>query len=250
MCVRLTFSQERVRALDLQPLRASRARIVRCLERFHHHAFVAAGDGIVVERLRRGGVAGDEARRQHARGQNLGHGFEADARGLADEVGVAATQAVEKEHRQWHLRAKRVDVERAAEAAHRVLERVGRAVGTKRDGLAVQDERLARRVGDAAHDLRRGGRDVVAGARVDAHGVAFAMHLHARTVELPFESGHRDAGEGVAQVVGRLREHRRERLEHSNRKAPQARCAFGQRRGCDRAYSTGLHRCTSHVLGR
>ena len=43
---------ERVRALDLEPARAAVARFVGRIERLRHHAFVAARERVVVERLR------------------------------------------------------------------------------------------------------------------------------------------------------------------------------------------------------
>ena len=77
-------------------------------------------------------------------------------------------QAVEEVDRERQLGAHARDVELAAEAAHRHLERLRRAAGGERDRLAVEDQ-LARRqrlqrLDDLGH--RRG--DVVQAARVDA----------------------------------------------------------------------------------
>ena len=51
-------------------------------------------------------------------------------------------QAIEEVRRERQLGAHALDVELAAEAAHRHLERLRRAVGGERDGLAVEDQLL------------------------------------------------------------------------------------------------------------
>ena len=81
---------------------------------------------------------------------------------------------------------------------------------------------------------RRGRGDVVARARINAHVVAALVHLHARPVELPLERGDRDPRHGVDDVVRRLREHRRERLEERYRVLAEARRAARERAGGDR----------------
>ena len=53
---------ERVQPLDLEPRRRAPAGFVRRRQRFRHHAFVPAGERVVVERLRCGRIAGHETR--------------------------------------------------------------------------------------------------------------------------------------------------------------------------------------------
>ena len=55
--------------------------------------------------------------------------------------------------------------------------RVRRSVGFEGDWLAAENQRFCLRTPDRRRDLGRGGRDVVTGARVDAHVVAVLVHL-------------------------------------------------------------------------
>ncbi len=60
--------------------------------------------------------------------------------------------------------------------------------------------------------LRDAAGDVVKAAREDSHVVAEDMDLHACAVELPFDSGGRDALERGRDRRRRLRQHRLHRL--------------------------------------
>ena len=136
---------ERVRALDLEPARAAAAGLVGRVERLRHHALVAARERVGVEGLGGGDVGGDEARDHERRRQRRGERGEA----LAAPAGRAATspsrcRQSKKNDRERQLGAQSRDVELAAEAAHRHLERRGAPSARERDRLAVEDQ-LARR---------------------------------------------------------------------------------------------------------
>ena len=104
------------------------------------------------------------------------------------------------------------------------------------------------RTPDRSYDLgyRRG--DVVAGACVDANVVAVLVRLHARAVELPFERRHGNARHRVRDVVGRLRQHRRERLKQRDGEAAQTCRAVGERGRRDTRDPAGDHRRPAHSL--
>ena len=90
------------------------------------------------------------------------------------------------------LRAHRLDVQHAAEAAHRLLERIRRARGRSARWLRRRGSASAPNASRTSrNDLRRGGGDVVARARVDADVVALLVHLDPRAIELPFDRGRR-----------------------------------------------------------
>ena len=132
---------ERVRALDLEPARAAPAGLVGRVERLHHHAFVAARERVGVEGLGGGDVGGDEAR-DHERRRQRARRARRSARARAARAASAPSrvQAIEEVDRERQLGAHALDVELAAEAAHRHLERLRRAVGGERDRLAVEDQ--------------------------------------------------------------------------------------------------------------
>ena len=139
-----------------------------------------------------------------------------------------------------------------AEAAHRLLERIRRAVRVEHDRFAVEDRGARGKLARELDDLRRGRRDVVARARVDAHVVPVLVHLHARAVELPFDRRlAADARHRVVDVVGGLREHRRERLEQRDAVARTAlrRPARIAVRG-HRGDAAAGHRRPPHAGGR
>ena len=227
---------ERVRALDLEPARAAAARLVGGVERLRHDAFVAARQRIGIEGLRRADVRRDQARDDERRRHRVGERVEALVRRPVHERHAVAVQAIEEEHRERQLGAHARDVELAAEAAHRHLERLRRTARGERDRFAVEDQLARRQVAHRLDDLGHRGRHVVQGARVDPDLVAGLVHLHAGAVDLPFEGGGAEQRERRGDVVGRLREHRLQRAEQRDREArrgpPRLRSARpGPRRG-------------------
>ena len=240
---------ECVRALHLQPLRAARARLVRRIERFHHHPFVPALERIVVERLRGDRVAGHEPGHAKLRRDRRGQGVEALGPATGHEVPVVAPQAVEKKHRQGHSRAHCLDVEDTTEAAHRVLERVGRPAGFERDRFAVENEIPVPRGANRRNDFRRGRGDFVPGARVEPHLVSALVDLQARSIELPLEGRCGDLRQRLGDVVRRLSEHRCERLEQRDRKAGKPFGSFGERAAGDCGNAAADHRRPAHRRG-
>ena len=239
---------QRVSALDLQPRRAARARIVRRVQCFHHHPFMSAIERVVVEGLCGGDFAGDQAGDQQFARQRRAHRLEARGGRCRHQILIVAAQAVEEEYRQRHGSAHRVNVEDAPETAHRILKRVGRAPGLEHDGLAVEDQRLRARALDSGYDLGSGGRHVVAGARIDAHVLSAFVCLHAGAVELPLERRHGNACHRVGDVIGRLRQHRGEWLKERDRVAAQTGRAVGQCARCHGGNSAGDHRRPAHCL--
>ena len=242
---------ERVAALDLEPRRTARAGRVGSGQRLHHHAFVAARERVVVEGMRAPLSRATTSRGiTSAGGSTSASTSKRRAAGLAEEVLLPATQAVEEEHRQRHAFAHRLDVEHAPEAAHRLLERIRRAIGLERDGLAVEDQRGLRQRANALHDLRRGGGHVVAGARVDAHDVACRWTCTRAPSSFHSIVGIRDPRERIVEVVGRLREHRRQRLEQRRRISRERLGAAVQRIGRDRRHAAAHHRRAAHAIHR
>ena len=163
-------------------------------------------------------------------------------------------QAIEEVHRERQLGAHALDVELAAEAAHRHLERQRRAVGGERDGLAVEDQLLRGQRLQRLDDLGRRRGDVLQRARVDLDLAARLVHLHARAVDLPFERrgaelGHRarrcrrPASRASAAPAGAAR-------RRSGRGRPRLAFAFGKRHPRDLAEAAGDHRRAAHVGGR
>ena len=89
----------------------------------------------------------------------------------------------------------------------------------QRDRLAVEDQ-----VSDTPtapqrlDDLRHRRRHVVAAARVDTRTSSpDLVHLDARAVDLPFDRGGAERVQGCDDIVGWLREHRRDRLHRPQR---------------------------------
>ena len=237
---------ERTRAFHFQPARAAISRFVRRVERFRHHAFVAARQRVGVETLCRCGVARHQPRHHQRRRQAGCERVEARVRRRIDQRLVVAPQAVEEKRGERQFGAQLRHVELAAEAAHRFLKRLGAPPGAS---AIASPSRTSARDGSARplrrSPARRG--DVVEVARVHAHVVSRLVHLHARAVELPFERRSAERAERVVEVARRLREHGLHRPVQLDREARQPRRAFGQRRACDRAKVAREHRGAAHV---
>ena len=198
---------ERVRRLDLEPARAAAAGLVRRVERLRHHALVAARERVVVEAPRpaptsavtmRGIDEPAPAARRAARRS-------ARAPGWSSSVSPSRCRQSKKNAAQRQLGAQPLDVELAAEAAHRDLER--HAARRRRASAIASPSRISSRAGSARTASTTSGTargDVVERARVDAHVVARLVHLHARAVELPFERRRSPSSrQRVGDVVGR-----------------------------------------------
>ena len=127
---------QRVPWLDLDPSRASAARLVGGLQRLDHDAFVALGDGFLEEFRGFFGCRGDQA--GHA--QVLRHHALKVLRALrareVDKVGSVRVQYVEQEHRE-----RRTVLPGRLGGGPRggVLERQRPPVFPQRDELTVQD---------------------------------------------------------------------------------------------------------------
>jgi hypothetical protein len=111
---------EAVHLLDLEPLRAAAAGVVRRIERLGHHALVTARDRILVERRRLLGARRDHARDRERRCERAENG-PALLRGAREQRLVVDQQRVERGQRQRQLGRERVAV--LAEPLHRVLKR-------------------------------------------------------------------------------------------------------------------------------
>ena len=97
------------------------------------------------------------------------------------------SQAIEEEclHRQFG--AQRLDVELAAESAHRDLEWMRAARLSKGDRFAVEDHLTHGQPLSGFDDLRHRGGDIIQAARVDADRVTRLVHLDAGAIHLPLE---------------------------------------------------------------
>ncbi len=145
-----------------------------------------AGERVLEETLGVGGVgrldAGDA--------QFIGH----DTGELRDTIGARAVEqvvavqmeAVEEEGREWEALGLDVGLGTAPEAAHRHLERVGSAVGSQRDHLAVEDHGVDGQRARRGDDLGYPVGDVREAPRERADLVAEPVHLQPRAVQLPF----------------------------------------------------------------
>jgi hypothetical protein len=100
-------------------------------------------------------------------GSARGERIEALLRRPIEQRRAVDVQAIEEVDRERQLGAHALDVELAAEAAHRHLERQRRAVGGERDGLAVEDQLVRGQRMQRLDDLGRRRGDVLQRARVD-----------------------------------------------------------------------------------
>jgi hypothetical protein len=241
---------ERVGVVDLEPARAAAPGFVRRVEVLGHHALVAGGQRRGEKGFGRGDLAGDEPRYQQVRRQRRGQRGEALARRLRGQVGAVQVQAVEEVDRQRQLGTEPLDVELAAETAHRHLERLRCAARAEHDRLAVDDQLARCERTHRIDQLRHGRGHVVEVARVDAHLVAGLVHLHARAVELPFERGRAERGERRSHVVGRRGQHRLHRLQQADREAGEPGRAVAERRCGDSLEPARDHRGAAHLGGR
>ena len=150
---------------------------------------MTARDRVVEERLR----LVDILRHQSRHPELLGH-HALDRRvpfggREVDQVPAVEVQDVEEERRERHLLAQRGDVPAARRPARGLLERTWPPVGTERDRLAVENDRVDRERQRRLHHLGHSFRDRVERPGEDPDRVAVAMHLDPDAVQLPVDRG-------------------------------------------------------------
>src|SRR5690606_41643142 len=118
--------------------------LVRRLRRLRPDTFMTLCERLFVECLRCRKRARHESRDQVRRGYDARERLEALARGSLREAARVEPQAVEIERTHRQLDAQPLDVEPAAKAAHRCLERMRTSRLRERDRLAVEHELLGR----------------------------------------------------------------------------------------------------------
>ena len=84
------------------------------------------------------------------------------------------------------------------------------------------------------HDFGNGDRHVPQVSREHAHLVVDFVHLDARAVEFVFERRLAERRHRIADIGGRIREHRLDRLKRPEKEARESRVAFGERHARDR----------------
>ena len=96
------------------------------------------------------------------------------------------------------------------------------AVGSKRDHFAVEDRFTRSELSDRLHDFRHRRRDVAKVACEHADVIAALVDLNARAIQLPLER-HVTAKliECLVHVIGRLRQHRLNRLKELDTETSQ-----------------------------
>jgi hypothetical protein len=112
---------------------------------------------------------------------------DAAGEGFVDQRLPVEEEAVEEEWVHWQCLSQRVDVELAAEPAHRDLKRMRRAVAAKRNRFAIEDDVARGQRPCGLDDLGDRRADIAKVARVDVDLVAGLVHLDARAIELEFE---------------------------------------------------------------
>ena len=180
MCAGFTFNQPAPR------LPASYGAV----ERFHHHALVAACQRVVEKRLRDSRIVGLHPRNDELLREIRRERDEPLAGGSVDEVHAVDMEAVEEEGTERCPGRRRL----RAETAHRDLERLGTPVRAERDRLAVEDDRTNVEPPHGGCDLGYAIGDVCEVAREEAHLAARPVRLDAGAVELPLDRPRARAG--------------------------------------------------------
>ena len=237
--------------LELEPVEAALARRVRGRQRLRHQALVAGRDRLVEEALGLLRVARDDARQQHLRADDPLQPLDALGVGARDERAlVPEIEQVEEEGRQRDALARRLDVQPPAEPPHRLLERPRPTVRAERDRLALDHDLAHGQPSRPLHHLGHARGDVLQVACEDPHLVARPVHLQPHAVHLVLEGRLAEPIERLLRVVGRVREHRRDRREELQRESREPGAAFVDRRARDRADFGGEHRRRAHLGGR
>ena len=198
---------QRVRGLQLEPAPTATPRLVRSVERLHHHALVAACDGVGEELLASAVLAAAILGTRFCSGTRASSISRRSRAGRSRRSSPSTMEHVEEERGERSLRG-RLAIRPAPEAAHRHLEPVGRAVGFQRDRLTVEHDRVDRKGESHLDHLRHAIGDVGEAPRERAHVPSEPVHLQASAVELPLDGRGSKSLEGTLEVVGRLREHR------------------------------------------
>jgi hypothetical protein len=112
----------------------------------------------------------------------------------------------------------------------------------QRERLTVENHRPRRQPPHDIDDLRHRRRHVTQRPREYADLVVGLVHLDAGAIELVFERGFAEHGEGFVHVGGRIGEHRLNRLEQRDDKCVECGRPCGQRRPRHLRQPTGHHR--------
>ena len=196
-----------MRRLHLDPRPTPPARLVGSTRFLDDHTFVEGPDGLCIELGRRGTIVG------HDGGDQLGGRDDRLQRLPAlqgrpiDEIGSVEVEDVEVERGQ-HLR-----LVVAPESAHRILERLRRAVAADEQRLAVEDHRGQRQRPRLGHDLGHAVGEVVQVSGEHLNPVTIAMHLDPQAVQFPLDGGAAKRLNGVLRRLGGLGQHGLQRGE-------------------------------------
>jgi len=245
---------ERVRRLHLEPPLAPPAGLVRRVQRLGHDPLVPAGECLIEESLGLLGRGRHRTRYQQPARRYLAERRKAALLRLVEQRLTVDIQEVEEEGSERQVAPQTLDVQPAAEPAHRRLKRKRRTVRSERDRLAVQDQ-LPRGEGARPLDqLGHGHRHVLQAAGVDLHFVVPLVELHPGAVELELERGPAEPRHCVGRVLRRLSEHRKHGTEQANAEARQPRRTFhkrhaGHARQVPRRHGGAPHRLARHARG-
>ncbi len=201
---------ERADRLDLAPRRPAPSRLVRRVERLHHHAFVPGrervGERSPPRRRRRRSAAQGTRQRPTTPSRTALRSSQREV----EQVAAVDVQAVEEErvNRDPMLVDGFAGVGLGAAVPNRLIvswKRRGRASSVSPIASPSSTNACAGNVRAAADDLGQTVGDVVEVAREHAHVVAGAVHLDARAVELPLDRRGPGCGERVGDVLRRSR---------------------------------------------
>ena len=163
-----------------------------------------------------------------------------------DEVGAVDVEAVEEEGAERRPGRRRL----RAEAAHRDLERLGTPVRTERYRLAVEDDRIHVELPHGGCDLGYAIGDVREVACEEAHLAPRPVRLDAGAVELPLDARTAEPAQRARDVVGGLRQHRRDGVQRREPEPREAGCALPHCHCRDGSQIAREHRRPPHVAGR
>src|SRR5262245_19636519 len=220
---------EGVRGLHLEPRLSSPPRLVGSVERLRHHSLVSRRERALQKPT--GVVAVRRAQPWDAEraGHHPAQRFPTFRGGDGQEARAVEPKQIERESGERQLGPERVDLEPAAEAAHRRLKRQRTAVGAQRDRFAVEDKLPSGERTRRFDDLGYGGGDVVAQASEDGDVAARLVDLYSGAVDLPLERGFAELVQRGVEVRRRLREHRLQRAKELYRESRDAgRAPFGR----------------------
>ena len=164
---------------------------------------------------------------------------------------LVEAQAIEEKSADRQLRAQPLDVELAPEAAHGHLKRARPSGVVECDRLAVEHQRMGAEGARELGDLRHRGGHVVQSARIDPHLLGALVHLYAGAVHLPLECRlAMQLPERLADVRGRLSEHRSDGREQLEPKPAERGRSLRERDPCDFTEILRVHRGTPNIARR